>query len=186
MKRILAGAVLVATTIGAQAADLPMRTYSKAPAMAAVYDWTGFYVGVNAGGGLGRNRSDLTVPFTSFDTTYLSPTGGLGGAQIGFNWQTNSFLGPIVFGIEADIQGAGLRDNRTSLIGLGGFNAQYSDRLDWFGTARGRVGIVTGSVLSYVTGGYAYGSTRTSVSETSLGAPIGTFTTDRMRGGWTY
>ena len=37
------------------AADLTARPYSKAPALATVYDWTGFYVGVNVGGGVGRN-----------------------------------------------------------------------------------------------------------------------------------
>jgi outer membrane immunogenic protein len=33
----------------ASAADLAARPYTKAPAMVAVYDWTGFYIGGNAG-----------------------------------------------------------------------------------------------------------------------------------------
>src|SRR6195952_401207 len=98
MKKILAGAAaLLGTAVSAQAADMAVKTpYLKAP-IAMVYDWTGFYVGVNAGGGLGRDRTNLAVPAgapaISNDTTYLSPTGGLGGAQVGYNWQTNSFLG---------------------------------------------------------------------------------------------
>ena len=47
-----------------------------------------------------------------FEQSYLSPQGGLGGAQVGYNWQTNSIFGPLVLGVEADIQGAGIRDDR--------------------------------------------------------------------------
>ena len=83
-----------------------------------VYDWTGFYLGVNAGVGLGRNNTSLAVPdFPSFEQSYLSPQGALGGAQAGYNWQTNSHLGPLVFGVEADIQGTGIRDDYTCLLG---------------------------------------------------------------------
>ena len=57
MKRILiAAAVALSTASGAQAADLAARPYTKAPpAVAAVYDWTGFYVGGNVGYGWGGN-----------------------------------------------------------------------------------------------------------------------------------
>ena len=48
---------------------------------------------------------------------YTSPQGGFGGGQIGYNWQTGSVFGPIVFGVEADIQGGGLSDDRTNLSG---------------------------------------------------------------------
>ena len=95
----------------------PPGLYTKAPALAAVYDWTGFYIGVNAGVGLGRDRfqhdwlgEDRIYSF------YTSPQGGFGGGQIGYNWQTGSILGPIVFGVEADIQGAGLSDDRTNFV----------------------------------------------------------------------
>src|SRR5438309_4336794 len=101
------------------AADLAARPYTKAPALAAVYDWTGFYIGVNAGVGLGRDRTQHfipAVPAPTADSLYLSPQGGLGGGQIGYNWQTDSLLGPLVLGVEADIQGAGLRDGYTSVV----------------------------------------------------------------------
>ena len=57
MKKILLGVLLASTAMSAQAADLAPRPYTKAPVMAPVYDWTGFYLGVNAGVGLGRDRS---------------------------------------------------------------------------------------------------------------------------------
>ncbi len=160
--------------------------YTPPPIMAAVYDWTGFYIGVNAGVGLGRDLTNLAVPVgtpaVANDTTYLSPVGGLGGGQIGYNVQTNSFLGPLVFGIEADIQGGDLRDSRNTGPSL---TANYNQSLDWFGTVRGRVALARGPVISYLTAGYAYGDVRTSVTE-PVGLGSGTFTSSGMRSGWTY
>jgi outer membrane immunogenic protein len=183
MKKFLIGAAVAGLGVtslgatGAQAADLAARPYTKAPAMVTtVYDWTGFYVGVNAGVGIGRDRTihDLAgAPSPS--SLYLSPQGGLGGGQIGYNWQTGSLLGPLVYGVEADIQGAGLSDNRTNLPPIA-----YTSSSDWFGTVRGRLGLATGPVLSYVTGGYAYGNVKSSILEAGVTA----FSTNRTQGGW--
>jgi outer membrane immunogenic protein len=155
-----------------------------------VYDWTGFYVGVNAGVGIGRDYTRLAIPAgLSFEASYLNPQGGLGGAQIGYNWQVqNSFFGALVFGAEADFQGTGMRDDFNCLIGcLPAQNNNINQKLDWFGTVRGRVGIATGPVLSYVTGGWAYGSVKTTYTETlppGGAANTGTFTSNQNRGGW--
>ena len=168
------------------AADIAPRPYSKATIPAAVYDWTGFYVGVNAGGGVGRNRT-LNDPIGSGTpySLYLQPQGLIGGAGIGYNWQTNSVLGPIVLGVEADIQGSGLKDDRTNLNFSGLLDTNYSQQLDWFGTVRGRVGLANGPVLAYVTGGFAYGGVKTTVTQTMILGPFPTFTMDRNQGGWT-
>lgn len=170
MKRFLAGAALLGTAVNAQAADLAVKApYYKAPVV-AVYDWTGFYFGVNAGIGIGRDRTDHSFPAAgSFDTTYLSPQGALGGGQIGYNYQLNTLLGPAVIGVEGDIQGTDMRDDRTSLNGFG-VVSQFNQKLDWFATARGRVGLVTGPVLSYVTAGYAYGNVKTGILENGVTA----------------
>lgn len=180
MKRILAGAALVGTAVSAQAADLPAKApYLKAP-VAVIYDWTGFYIGANVGVGLAR---DLTVHnYTAGGTAnnfYQQPQGALGGGQVGYNWQTNSFLGPILLGVEADIQGTGLSDGRTTLAALGG-PVNYNQKLDWFGTARGRIGLVKGPVVSYFTGGLAYGSVKTTINE-----PTAVSTLSRTQTGWT-
>lgn len=185
MKRILVAGALLGSAVNANAADLPARMYTKAPMMAAVYDWTGFYFGVNAGYGVGRSRTDQAIPGNSFDSFYQQERGGLAGGQIGYNWQTNmGLLGPVLFGVEADIQGADMRDSRTALNGALGIVSTYDKRLDWFGTVRGRVGFVTGSTVTYVTGGYAYGNIRDSVTETVVGAAPATFTLDRGKGGY--
>jgi outer membrane immunogenic protein len=57
MKKLaLAVSVLAISAVGASAADMA-PVYTKAPAFVppAVYDWTGFYVGVNGGYGWGGN-----------------------------------------------------------------------------------------------------------------------------------
>lgn len=182
-KYVLATALVGLGSAPSIAADLAARPYIKAPALAAVYDWTGFYIGVNAGVGLGRDRFQHDfLGVGSVYSFYASPQGGFGGGQIGYNWQTGSVLGPIVFGVEADIQGAGLSDDRTS------FNEavvlrNYSQKLDWFGTARGRIGIAKGPVLSYVTAGFAYANVKTSASAT-FGGVTNTFSNERTQGGW--
>jgi outer membrane immunogenic protein len=191
MKKILAGAAaLLGTAVSAQAADMAVKApYLKAP-VAMVYDWTGFYIGVNAGVGIGRDYTRLAIPAgPSFEASYLGPQGGLGGGQIGYNYQTSSsfFGGPLVFGVEADIQGTGMRDTFTCGLGCPGplaTSSVFNQRLDWFGTARGRVGIATGPVLSYVTAGFAYGNVKTTLTET-VGAAAGVFSTSQTKGGWT-
>jgi outer membrane immunogenic protein len=182
-KYLLATALVGLGSAPTLAADLAARPYTKAPALAAVYDWTGFYIGVNAGVGIGRDR--LQQDFLQFGSPYsfyVSPQGGFGGGQLGYNWQTGSMFGPVVFGVEADIQGAGLSDDRTN-FGLLGTNTRYGQKLDWFGTARGRIGIANGPVLSYFTAGYAFGNVRTDVTQT-FGAATAAFSTDRLQNGW--
>src|SRR6266404_209737 len=105
-------AIAVTAAIGgttASAADLPVQApYLKAP-VAMVYDWTGFYVGVNAGVGVGRDYTRLAIPAgLSFEASYLNPQGGVAGGQIGYNWQLpRSAFGSLVLGVEADLQGTG-------------------------------------------------------------------------------
>jgi outer membrane immunogenic protein len=187
---VIAVTASIGGTNAASAADMPVKApYLKAP-VAMVYDWTGFYVGVNAGIGVGRDYTRLAIPTgTSLEASYLNPQGGLAGGQVGYNWQVpNSFLGALVFGVEADLQGTGMRDNFNCLLGCipgpPALTANFNQKLDWFGTVRGRIGIATGPVLSYVTGGWAYGSVKTTLTET-----IGTtavFSSNQNRGGWTW
>lgn len=105
--------------------------------------------------------------------------GVVGGGQAGYNWQ----LGTWLFGLETDIQGSGERGSSDVCLvaafatGTGLFTANY--KLDWFGTARGRIGILpTDRVLLYATGGLAYGG----VSAT---APLIPLSWGSTRAGWT-
>jgi outer membrane immunogenic protein len=133
-----------AATFPASAADLGRGGYGAGPAYAAV-DWTGFYAGVNAGYGWTANSGDL------------SPSGGFGGGQMGYNWQGAFGMGRNwVAGIEADIQGAGISDSADFPFGR-----TVENSLNWFGTVRGRVGYATGPALLYFTGGFAFGEVET-------------------------
>jgi outer membrane immunogenic protein len=126
MKRLsVAVALAIVGVTGAEAADLAARPYVKAPPIAAVYDWTGFYVGGNVGYGWGENtdpRLSLVNPgnvgnITTFLTTgfpgftsgnqfpNLNPNGVFGGLQFGYDKQ----FGKWVVGAVTDIQAADFR-----------------------------------------------------------------------------
>lgn len=132
------------------AADL--GGFRDGPAYVAL-NWSGFYGGVNAGVGTSGNNQlvDPTEPFGG-----VAPSGGFGGGQLGYNWQASSF----VLGIETDLEGAGIQDNRWDNVGKG---YQYTSSLTDFGSVRGRVGFALSHTLIYATGGYGFGTlTKTS------------------------
>jgi outer membrane immunogenic protein len=177
------------------AADLPAPVYTKAPPpLAAVYNWTGFYVGGNIGYSWGRSSgteafSDAASGLIlSASANRFDMNGVIGGAQAGYNWQRDRW----VYGLEADIQGSGQKGDTpfscgggtvgaTVLAGLSGpcglghvgdtapFNVvafpvagNLAQKLEWFGTFRGRVGVTaTPTFLLYATGGLAYGEVKT-------------------------
>ncbi len=161
----LAALAAVSTMTAANAADLARRHTmpTKAPLYAAPYNWTGFYVGINGGGGFGGSSS-FSAPFasSSFDTS-----GGLAGGTIGYNWQT----GPLVFGLEGDGDWSGIKGSSTCA------GISCSLRNDWLATARGRVGYAFDRFLPYITGGGAFGNVKANIS--------GVGSTDETRAGWT-
>jgi len=209
-KLIISAAVAASAILGigaASAADLPARTYSKAPVMVDPgYNWTGFYVGVNVGGDwIGKDNAVLTLPpgppqaFLPFLANGSIPTnygtsgaGVIGGVQAGYNWQMQS----LVLGLEADFSGSSLNKSQTqytSVVAAGfSFGNVYSTKLDYLGTVRGRLGVlVTPTLLAYATGGFAYGQVSHSFSE-AFGALGGPATTNQSFGsvqnidtGWT-
>jgi opacity protein-like surface antigen len=146
--------------------------------------WSGFYVGLNAGGGIGSGRSDFSVagvPFASV-TNFLS--GAVGGGQLGFNWQS----GLVVAGVEADVQAASLNGNLTAPCPFAAcalpLSATYSQKVEWFGTARGRLGVATNGWLIYATAGYAYARLDTDALATAGPATAAVSIHDN-RSGWT-
>ncbi len=210
MKRIFVGvfALTSALATSALAADLPAKVYTKAPPPVVVYDWTGFYAGVNVGYSWGRSSSTDTF-FDPTAGTILSATSGkfdmngaIGGGQIGYNWEWNR----VVFGLEADIQASGQKGDGpfscaggnpagitlaalngactvghigdTTPFNIAGFpvTGDLVEKLDWFGTVRGRLGgTITPTVLLYATGGLAYGDVKTTdtISGTNIVGPQG-------------
>jgi len=115
--------------------------------------WAGFYAGVNAGYGWSPNSDQLAL--AGDNPTGLSPEGGFGGGQIGYNWQ----VGHLVFGVETDLQGSDISDRVQDFV----YGDTFRSSLDWFGTVRGRLGYGFDRALLYVTAGFAYGGVHNSV-----------------------
>jgi outer membrane immunogenic protein len=174
--KILAAAMLTGGFVGAaSAADLPAQPVMKA-AVVPVWSWTGFYVGVHAGFGGNKYEYPFTVVGTS-GTLDLTSSGGFGGGQIGYNWQTSNW----VFGIEADIAWASIEGQVNASVA--GLSASAGTKLEWFGTVRGRLGYAWDRFMMYATGGYAYGNTKTSASAAGLGLAA-SFTSNHSKSGW--
>jgi len=156
MKKALLGAVgLVAWgTLPAHGADLPARTTTKAPAMvSAIYDWSGFYLGLNAGGASSHNcwtnTSSLgvaTIPNAAEGCH--NATGGLVGGQLGYRWQSANW----VFGVEAKGDWANLKGSNPSSFLAGTTN---QTKVDAVGQVTGQVGYAWNTVLWYLKGGAA-------------------------------
>jgi outer membrane immunogenic protein len=221
MKKLaLTVSIIAFSSAGAFAADLPAKVYTKAPPIVEpVYDWTGFYIGGNVGYSWGRSSDTSSLTngagtflFTSANKTNLD--GVVGGGQIGYNWQIQNW----VWGFEADIQGTGEKGSRaftcpagicTPSTILGGPLAlvvlvpgaavplSLEQKIDWFGTVRGRVGVLaTPKVLLYATGGLAYGEVKSSEtvaalltgfssSTTNVGYTVGAGVEGVIGGNWT-
>ena len=183
MKKLLIGCVALSATMGvAWAADLPAAAPApayKAPiAVPSTYSWTGFYVGANAGWAWNRSTDNITatnaaglsftIPGDIATSLPLNSSGFIGGGQVGYNWQMNPMW---VVGLESDIQGANLK-NTLSLPGPNDVTRimTASEKLDLFGTVRGRVGITPSDhMLLYATGGLAYGNASLSTALTRPG-----------------
>ncbi len=146
------GAALLACAVAANAADLRpapapvMPTKAPPVYVAPVLDWTGFYVGVNGGGGWGRAWSDLSGR--------MNTSGGVAGGTAGYNVQFGSW----VLGLEGDADWSNVKGN-ASPLGCPGCTIKN----DWLGTARGRAGYAFGGFLPYVTGGLAVGDVKATV-----------------------
>ncbi len=183
------------------AADLPM----KAPAApVAPSSWTGFYLGAEVGYGWSNNADNWMPndPVSSYFSTASSPlltpfagqqplgnpydvrrSGLVGGLEAGYNWQVDPRW---VLGVEADLNGANVRGTGGSTAVLSSTtntNLSTSQTIDWYATARGRVGwLAMPNLMIFGTGGLAYGQTRQSSTLTfvsgnpgSVGAGAGGF-----------
>ncbi len=157
----LAAVALLLAPMTAQSADLPRGPY-KAPAYVApaFANWTGFYLGLNAGYGFGK--SDWDFPAVS-----LKPDGFLGGVTLGYNFQT----GLWVWGLEADVDYSDMKKSTDC------FGGTCETKNSWLGTGRGRIGYAGwNNFLPYITGGAAFGDVKAT-------SPFGN--ASQVRIGWT-
>jgi outer membrane immunogenic protein len=172
MRKFVIAFAALAFSGTAYAADMPLKA-PPAPVPNPSWSWTGFYIGGNVGGGTANTDStgtatDLGVTSTFSDTFKLS--GAVGGGQIGANYQiTNNW----VVGIEADVDWANLSNTGSVCTVSAGVTtgcASNNNRLDDFGTVRGRLGYAAGNMLFYGTGGWAWAHSSTAATLTCAGA----------------
>jgi outer membrane immunogenic protein len=177
MKKLLIAGVALTALIGppALAADMPLK--APAPPPAPVWSWTGFYIGVNAGGAWGRSDTNSPLANIVCPVCYIpsvvtdinaqahqrvNTSGFTGGVQAGYNVQ----FGSLVAGVEADYNALNLKGTTTTSapftgfpVPPGGVAPTYTNSVstNWLFTGRGRLGFTpTNSLLLYGTGGVAF------------------------------
>lgn len=208
--RLLGGVALpVLIAAPAMAADLPVKAPPIAPA-SATQNWSGFYVGANAGGTWAYSGDPTTAAscaaapgfaggsyfacgdiaaINALGTGSMSGTGFTGGAQAGYNWQINS----TVVGIETDFGAFGAKASRMAAgnLPVAGSLATVTESVDanWLFTARGRLGWVFNNLLAYVTGGLAVTHLKSSDSYVDnlggFGPGFGAWSASETKAGWT-
>ncbi|MBY6240927.1 outer membrane protein [Methylosinus sp. Sm6] len=182
-------AVAAALVAGpAAAADLPSRKEAPVFVPPPVFSWTGPYIGLNLGGSwLTRNndRNNWGWGWNNWNNNNGSNAGVSGGLQIGYNYQLSPMF---VVGLETDIQGTSIGGNNNNNNwwgwGAGWWNNGFDrERVPWFGTVRGRLGValLDSRLLIYGTGGFGYGE----VNRSTLLNWWGNNNNGQIRTGWT-
>jgi outer membrane immunogenic protein len=160
------------TSISAQAADLPIKSM-PAPVAAAVYNWTGFYVGLNGGYGWGTQDPVELLGGNRFDRTSRSLSGGVFGGTMGAQIQQ----GNVVLGVEGDLDWADIHGSGVVVPAVAGvalpLTLNVTTKTDALGTARMRFGLAMNNWLFYGTAGAAF-LHETASGSSIAGVPCGT------------
>ena len=177
-----------AAALRANAAYMPVKSAAPVVPASGCGRFGGAYVGVN-GGFTGRDSSwvdrDAWVDNFSQDwalgTVNNTNPGGTVGGQIGYNWQ----MGCVLFGVELDANWASDSWNKSYAPNANGATTlALSSKLDWFGTARTRTGLIVDNLLLYVTGGFAFAQIENKFTVTDTNIPtIESFSADKGRWG---
>jgi outer membrane immunogenic protein len=157
----IAALLLVAPPLSAEGADLsvPRPVYKGGVhSVVAFYNWTGFYVGLNAGYGFGESN------WSAVPGLGIKPSGALAGVTLGYNYQVGSW----VYGLEGDFDWSGVKDSVNCFAGI----VDCETSSDWLATFRGRVGYAFDRWLPYLTAGGAYGDVNATASLPILGASV--------------
>jgi outer membrane immunogenic protein len=173
LKYFVSACVLL-SPLAAQSADLAVK--APPPAAAAVYNWTGLYIGVNGGWAWGQ-QDPLDLLSTRFDRSSFDINGGMVGGTIGAQIQQ----GYILLGVEGDLDWADISGSGTTPLLIGGApipgfpltSLNVTTKIDAIGTARLRAGVALNNWLLYTTAGVAF--LHESANGTTIaGVPCGT------------
>lgn len=175
--------LLIAPLTATRAADLPVKAL---PPPVPVCVWCGWYAGINIGGSWGDDPATYNQTGTAFSaSSALHPSGGIGGAQVGYNW----VFGGFVFGLEGDLDA---RNNSATAVGLMPFPTAPTSVVDitqtdnWLSTGRARIGWATNNLLFYGSGGLAVGEVDHSYTQRVTTNPAQSLLTgdSPVRTGW--
>jgi outer membrane immunogenic protein len=146
----------------ASAADMAVKApmYKAAPVL--MTNWTGIFIGGEAGGGWARDSLFFPVPLTT--TGRYDISGAVAGGVIGYNWQAPG--SNWVFGVEGNFDWADIKGS-TACPNVA-FNCRT--RLDEIFTGTGRIGYAWDKVMLYAKGGYAWTNDRVQVIVPATGA----------------
>lgn len=184
MKSLLTGALcLCASSLAVGAQELP-----------SYYNWSGLYLGGHVGYMSGEFAGALTYDDPAFPgikgsdifsphTGSVDAEGFIGGGQIGFNVQH----GRLVWGIVADISGTDVSETASFTTKDGNTTWNIGADIDYVGTVRGKIGLATGSLFLYGTGGFAYAGISANNAVSCVGCPIDPWATgasDKVHTGW--
>jgi outer membrane immunogenic protein len=174
----LGGVAALAAAGVAHAADLPRKMPVKALPAPVAYDWTGLYGGFHWGTAIGASTASTGATRGFLGETQVSEAGLVGGGQVGFNWQ---FAPTWLVGLEGDF--GYLRTDRT----FADWNefVQVGVKTSWYGTARARLGYVTGPSLLYLTGGAAFVRIDDTFGGSTTFAGLAPATSSTTKAGWT-
>jgi outer membrane immunogenic protein len=187
-------ASMVCAGVFAAAASLASSAFAAEPLPAppppVPFTWTGVYLGGQIGYAWGDDNfyySGLD-PLTGLAFTpsvFVSPSGVIGGAHVGVDYQIDKPGGGFVIGLEGSVDGTSLHSTATaSFAALGGGSVSASTNTDIQGSIRGRFGIAWDRLLAYGTGGVAFGGFDTSYA-ISAPAFFGSNSFSNTRVGWT-
>jgi opacity protein-like surface antigen len=159
--------------------------YAKAPAgVTAPWTWSGYYLGAHAGYGWARDPFNNLVLSNGVPLSGVDSRGFVGGFQAGANWQSGAFVG----GLEIDLSGTDVKGSTSNALTAGGplWQGTQTDKLDWFGSARTRIGyLVTPGLLLYATGGPGW-ARMVSSQDTATTTGGATTTTSLVTPSWMF
>ncbi len=184
MKTFFVASVALLGLAGSQASAADMAVKAPPPIVTTVFNWTGFYLGIEGGGAWGRTQyiaADPAVPAVLGlpITNPFDVSGGLFGGTVGYNWQFSNW----VVGAEGDlswVSKSGINND------IPPFTTTWTNTTSerWLGTGRLRLGVTPADRwLVYATGGFAVAGVEATVNSTATGAGI--FSQTQTRWGWT-
>ncbi|MBL8909020.1 MAG: porin family protein [Rhizobiales bacterium] len=144
-----------------------------------VYDWSGFFIGLNGGEGFAGDETIRLKPGFDDKAGWRDLNGLFSGAQLGANWQA----GKWVLGAEADLQ-------LTDIVGsdkqaADGVEFTSKGAVDWLGTVRLRTGYAIDNIMIFGTGGLALGGMHYKVHTVDDAAATINLSDSHTATGWT-